>query len=159
MKWIFRLLRNLSILAAVALLAGCAAMGVGDSVRVRMSGAEEIPPVKSHASGSGTIRVEDDGSVSGSFKTQGVSVLAAHVHEGAADQNGPVVIPLQKTGDNEWAVPPGAKLTASQLMRYREGRLYVNFHSAQYKGGEIRAQIRASTGGRKSDNGNGGSGY
>ncbi len=149
MKWAYRLSRHLGILAAAAALAGCTAMG---GVDVRMSGAEEVPPVNTGASGSGSIRVADDGMVSGSFTTQGVAVLAAHIHEGAAGQNGPVVIPLQKTGDNEWAVPPNAKLTAAQLESYKAGRLYVNFHSAQHKGGEIRAQIKppASRFGRSS---------
>lgn len=147
MKSNFRLSKRSSMLVAAALLAGCAAMGVGDGMQVRMSGAEEVPPVNTNASGSGTIRVGEDGSVSGSFKTQGAAILAAHIHQGAAGQNGPVIIPLQKTGDNEWAVPPGAKLTEAQLQSYKGGRLYVNFHSAQYKGGEIRAQIRPSAGG------------
>ena len=144
MKWTYRLSKRSSMLVAVALLAGCAGMGTGDGVQVRLSGTEEVPPVTTSASGSGTIGVGEDRSVSGSFKTQGVAVLAAHIHEGAAGQNGPVIIPLQKTSDDEWAVPPGAKLTESQFQSYKAGRLYVNFHSAQYKGGEIRAQIRPS---------------
>ena len=100
MKWTYRLSKRSSLLVAVALLAGCAGMGTGDSVQVRLSGTEEVPPVTTSASGSGTIAVSEDRSVSGSFKTQGVAVLAAHIHEGAAGQNGPVIIPLQKTSDD-----------------------------------------------------------
>jgi hypothetical protein len=44
-------------------------------------------------------------------------------------------------------VPPGAKLTDAQYDAFKAGRLYVNFHSAQHKGGEIRAQVRPSGGG------------
>lgn len=143
MKWI----HGLSLFGAAVLLAGCATMGGGDTLQVRITGAEEVPPVNTSASGSGTTTVSEDRSVSGSFKTQGATFAAAHIHEGAAGANGPVIIPLQKTGDNEWAVPAGAKLTESQYSSYKAGRLYVNFHSAQYKGGEIRGQLRPGGGG------------
>ena len=143
MKWIPRWSRY-ALLAAM--LAGCSTMGGGD-VALRMTGAEEVPPVTTSASGTGSMRVADDGSVSGSFKTQGGPFTAAHIHEGATGQNGPVIIPLTKQGDNDWMVPANAKLTGAQLESYKAGRLYVNFHSAKFKGGEIRAQIRPSGGG------------
>ena len=145
MKWI----HNLSLFSAVVLLAGCAAMGGGDTVQVRMTGAAEVPPVTTSASGSGSITVGEDRSVSGSFKLQNAAqILVAHIHVGPADKTGPIIIPLQKTADNEWVVTPGAKLTESQYQSYKAGGLYVNFHSAQYKGGEIRGQLRpAGSGG------------
>ena len=61
-----------------------------------------------------------------------------------------MIIPLTKVNDTEWTVPAGAKLNASQMDSYRKGNLYVNFHSAQHKGGEIRAQINPTGGGRSS---------
>jgi len=147
MKWI----HSLSLFGAVVLLAGCATMGGGDAVQVRMTGAEEVPPVNTSASGTGSITVGEDRSVSGSFKLQNAAqIRVAHIHEGPAGKAGPVIIPLQKTADNEWAVPPGAKLTESRYQSYKAGGLYVNFHSAQYKGGEIRGQIRPGSGGSRS---------
>jgi hypothetical protein len=65
----------------------------------------------------------------------------AHIHEAPAGKNGPVIIPLEKKGDNEWAVPANAKLTDAQYKAYMAGDLYVNVHSDAHKGGEIRAQI------------------
>ena len=50
---------------------------------LKLSGDNEVPPVKTMASGSGTITVAADGSVSGSVKTTGVAGLAAHIHVGA----------------------------------------------------------------------------
>jgi hypothetical protein len=138
------------VLIAVA-LSGCAGMG-GGAIPVTMTGAQEVPPVKTSASGSGQITVNDDRSVSGSFKTQGATITVAHIHEGPAGQNGPVIIPLTRAGD-EWVVPAGAKLTDAQYEAFKAGRLYVNFHSAQHKGGEIRAQIRPSAGGSGSSGG------
>lgn len=132
----------------VLALTGCAAPG--HSIALRMTGAEEVPPVSTGASGTGSISVTDDRSVSGSFKTSGAAITAAHIHEGAAGQNGPVIVPLQKKGDNEWVVPGGARLTEAQYAAYKQGRLYVNFHSAKHKGGEIRAQIKPSGGAGRS---------
>jgi hypothetical protein len=145
MKW-SQLSSKAAYLVLAAALMGCAGMGGSGSVPVRMTGAEEVPPVATSASGTGQVTVNEDRSVSGSFKTQGGTFTAAHIHEGAAGQNGPVIIPLARAGD-EWIVPAGAKLTEPQHAAYKAGRLYVNFHSAQHKGGEIRAQIRPAAGG------------
>ena len=147
MKWTQLSSKASYVLVAIA-LAGCAGMGGGAGVhQLNLTGAEEVPPVNTPASGSGQLTVAADRSVAGSFTTRGSAMTAAHIHEGAAGQNGPVIIPLQKKSDTEWVVPPGAKLTDAQYEAYKAGRLYVNFHSAQHKGGEIRAQIRPSAGG------------
>ncbi|HYC45978.1 MAG TPA: CHRD domain-containing protein [Burkholderiales bacterium] len=147
MNWSRSIPKRAAVVFAAALLAGCAGMGGSDGVSLRLTGAEEVPPVSTSASGSGTVRVSDDGAVSGNFKTQGASFTAAHIHEGAKGANGPVIIPLQKVNDTEWTVPAGAKLTPAQMQSYKQGRLYVNFHSAKFKGGEIRAQIQPGGGG------------
>ncbi len=148
MKWTHSVSKLFYVLIALA-LAGCAGTGAGDdSITLRMTGAEEVPPVNTTASGTGTLRVAPDRTVSGSFKLQNAAqILVAHIHTGPAGKVGPIIIPLQKVADNEWVVPPGAKLTEEQYKLYQTGGLYVNFHSAQYKGGEIRAQIRSSAGG------------
>lgn len=108
---------------------------------LKLSGDNEVPPVKTMASGSGTITVAADGSVSGSVKTTGVAGLAAHIHVGATGKNGPVIIPLTKGAEGEWTVPPGAKLSEEQMKSYKAGDLYVNVHSDANKGGELRAQL------------------
>jgi hypothetical protein len=77
-----------------------------------------------------------------SFVTTGVDGVAAHIHVGSAGKNGPVIIPLTKTGDGVWSVPGGAKLTDAQYDSFKAGDLYVNVHSAKYKGGEIRGQLK-----------------
>lgn len=142
--------RITGMLTALLLVGACATPG-GEGIALRMTGAEEVPPVATDASGTGTVRVGADRTVRGSFTTRGGPFTAAHIHEGAAGQNGPVVIPLQKKSESEWVVPPGSTLTDSQYDAYKAGRLYVNFHSAKHKGGEIRAQIRpgAASGGSR----------
>jgi hypothetical protein len=115
----------------------------GEEIKVNLTGDQEVPPVKTSASGSGTITIGADKSVSGSVMTKGIEGTAAHIHEGAPEKNGPVIIPLTKGSDNAtWSVPAGAKLTDPQYENFKAGNLYVNVHSAAHKGGEIRAQLK-----------------
>jgi len=133
-----------AVLIAMALaLAGCQTMkGFFGGGKVTLSGSQEVPPVTTSASGSGSIKVADDRSVSGSVSTSGIAGIAAHIHMGAMGHNGPVIVPLKQGSDGTWSVPPGAKLTNAQYEAYKEGNLYVNVHSAAHKGGEIRAQLK-----------------
>ena len=129
-------------LISFVVLAGCASDSYQQSNRLSLTGAQQVPALTTSASGSGTITVGADKSVSGSITTSGVAATAAHIHEGAMGVNGPVIVPLTKTSDNVWSVPPGAKLTDAQYESYKAGKLYVNVHSAANKGGEIRAQLK-----------------
>ena len=129
----------LAILSVV--LAACATMSMNKDVKVTLSGANEVPPVTTSASGSGNITVAADKSVSGSISTSGVAGTAGHIHIGAAGKNGPVAVPLAKSGGSGWSVPAGAKLTDDQYESFKKGELYVNIHSAANKAGEIRGQL------------------
>ena len=134
----FTTFRALSRAALAALaLTGSAAFAAD----LKLSGANEVPPVSTAATGAGTITVADDGAVSGSVKTTGVAGTMAHIHVGAAGKNGPVIVTLTKGADGLWSVPAGAKLTPEQLKSYKAGELYVNVHSDAHKGGEVRAQL------------------
>lgn len=127
-----------AIVVALALASGIAA---ADS-KVTLSGTEEVPAVTTSATGTGTIAIKDDKSVTGSVTTKEVVGVAAHIHLAPAGKNGPPVITLTKKSDNEWSVPEGSKLTDEQYAAYKAGNLYVNVHSAANKGGEIRAQLK-----------------
>ncbi len=131
-----------AISAVTVLFLGYSGSVLSDEVKVTLSGAQEIPPVTTSASGTGTITVGADKSVSGSVTTSGVAVTAAHVHEAGPGKNGPIVFPLTKTSDTVWTVPAGVKLTDAQLESYKAGNLYFNIHSAANKSGEIRGQIK-----------------
>jgi hypothetical protein len=141
-------LATLAFAAAVA-VTGCADMqskmpdwmpGSG-AISVSLSGAEEVPPVKTEATGSGSFRVAEDGAITGSVTTKNVAGTAAHIHQGAKGKNGPVIVPLAKNGDT-YSVPAGRKLTEAQMKALKAGELYVNVHSNKYKGGEVRAQLQ-----------------
>jgi len=134
----------LSALCATAVisLAAYSAFAIGADAKVMLSGDQEVPPVKSAGSGSGTISVGADKSVSGSVTTTGVAGTMAHIHEAPPGKNGGVAVPLAKSGDNTWSVPAGAKLNDAQYKAFKAGNLYVNVHSAANPGGEIRGQIK-----------------
>lgn len=132
---------------AAAVAAGfalCANPGLAssDEIKVVLSGSQEIPPATTNATAVGVISVGADRSVRGSVTVAGISPTAAHIHEAPAGKNGPIVIPLTQAADNVWMVPEGAKFTEAQLESYRAGNLYYNVHSAAYKGGELRGQIK-----------------
>jgi hypothetical protein len=76
--------------------------------------------------------------------------VAAHIHPGARNVAGPVAVPL--------ATPPAATSTVSECITAAEGGaltpaelaaisaeprgFYVNVHTPQYPGGEIRGQLK-----------------
>jgi hypothetical protein len=126
---------------ATAVVSLAAYSGIAFGSDVKLSGDQEVPAVKTSASGNGKITVNPDMSVSGSVTTTGVAGTAAHIHMGAMGKNGGVAVPLTKSGDT-YSVPAGAKLTADQYKAYQAGELYVNVHSADNKGGEIRGQLK-----------------
>jgi hypothetical protein len=128
--------------AVTVLLAGYAGPVLSDEIKVTLSGDQEIPPVTTSGSGTGTITVGEDKSVSGKVTISGMTAMVAHIHEAPAGSNGPIIIPLTKTSDTVWVVPAGAKLTDAQYASYKAGNLYYNFHTEAHKSGEIRGQIK-----------------
>jgi len=139
---------TLVFLAAAALASGCTQMQhmmSGDSKSgesVTLSGSNEVPAVTSAASGSGTVTVNSDRTVTGRITVSGMTATAAHIHQGAPGANGPVIVPFVMQGDNTFVAKDGAKLTEDQYTAYKAGNTYVNVHSAKHPGGEIRAQLK-----------------
>ena len=137
-------------LASVALLTACST--APPSNKTVLTGEKEVPPVNTTASGLSDISVRsgacpgasatDCQLIVGTVQTTGVAATAAHIHQGAVGQNGPVIVTLVQTGTDVWGIPVGTTLTAEQYQAYLAGNLYVNVHSNANKGGEIRAQIR-----------------
>lgn len=127
-------------LAVSILFTGITAYAAG-AENLKLTGAQEVPPVSTSGTGTGSITVANDGSISGSVTTKGVAGTAAHIHTGARGVNGPVIITLTRTAEGVWSVPTGSRLNAEQLKAYRAGGLYVNVHTDANKGGEVRAQL------------------
>lgn len=129
-------------IAAVTGLTAVSGIAAAHDVKVKLSGAEEVPAVTTSATGGGTIKIGDDLSVSGSVKTEGIDGTAAHIHQAPVGQSGPPIITLTKGDGGVWNVPAGSKLTPEQFEAFKAGNLYVNVHSAAHKPGEIRGQLK-----------------
>jgi hypothetical protein len=133
---------SVSALVASAALMTLTGSALAVDMKLKLTGAEETPPVTTSASGTGTITIAADKSVSGTIKTMGIDGTVAHIHVGAPGQSGPPIITLHKDADGVWSVPAGSKLTDEQYASFKAGNLYVNVHSAEHKPGEIRAQLK-----------------
>ena len=108
-----------------------------------LTGAEEVPPNTSTATGTGTLVINPTTrAASGSITLSGMVATMAHIHLAAPGVNGPIIVPLTLTGGNVWSVPPNTVLTAEQLAAFKQGNLYYNAHSVLFPNGEIRGQIR-----------------
>jgi hypothetical protein len=138
--------------AAALIVAGCANTPKSASGVTALSGAAQVPPVTTTASGTTDISARPSRcpsvtsslncpTVHGMVNTSGVTATAAHIHQGAAGQNGPPIVTLVRTGPNSWQVPQGTTLTDAQYQAYWDGLLYVNVHSDANQGGELRAQL------------------
>src|SRR5271170_6819911 len=117
----FRVLRRLCDFAlGAALLVTAISPAYSADVSLKLSGAEEVPAVTTSATGTGTIVIKSDKSVTGSVKTVGIEGTMAHIHLAPAGKNGPPIISLVKTGDNVWSVPDGSTLTDEQFKSFQE---------------------------------------
>lgn len=118
-----------------------------------LTGAEEVPPVANQATGTamfdyidGLNRLAYSIQVKNPLTaTLPLTITAGHIHTGTFGTNGPVLFPLLTTPKVITTTPlslSGAvTLNAAQEAALKAGKLYVNFHSTTYPGGEIRSQI------------------
>jgi len=106
--------------------------------------ANEGPPVQSPANGAATVMVNTDTrELRWDVQVQNLSapMTASHFHGPATSaQNGPVVIPIAKAGDQS-PFKGSATLTPEQMADLLAGRWYVNIHTPNNPPGEIRGQV------------------
>lgn len=119
---------------------------VANSVQfdVTMSGNEEVPAVESDGSGSALLTVDlVSGAIEGELNIEGIDVGAAHIHEAFAGNNGPVLIGLEQdaTDPATYRVPASTTLDDDGINALLAAGLYVNAHTAENPGGELRGQI------------------
>jgi hypothetical protein len=158
-------------LLAVGLTAVVAISGAGvvsanapaTHFRAHLTGAQEVPPSGSEATGTLDLRLTDnDTKLRFRLRAEGVTrIVQSHIHIGAPGTNGPVVVfffaPTPNTADKavtgedfevrgvrtaaDFALPAGVTFAAF-LADLRSGNPYVNIHSPAHPGGEIRGQIK-----------------
>lgn len=129
------------ILAATCVALIALPMATAEELKIKLSGAMEIPPVSTTASGNAAISVNKDMTLSGTVMTSGIAATMAHIHQSKSGSNGPVIVTLTRINDNVWTVPDGTKLKEGEYRAYLAGELYLNVHSEQYKEGELRGQL------------------
>jgi glucose/arabinose dehydrogenase len=134
----------------------------GDRFGAVLTGREEVPPVETQARALASFQLNPDGTLSFELRATGPieNVTQAHIHLGAYQQNGPVVLFLYGpsapqsfvAGDlisrgtasdaDVIARPPGFTPSISNLVeRMRQGRAYANLHTTAHPAGEVRGQI------------------
>ncbi|OZC03873.1 CHRD domain-containing protein [Rubricoccus marinus] len=141
--------RSLLVLLLVAILAPAA---TGQRLfRAELTGAQEVPPVTTTASGLATAVL--DGStliLRGQFaglESDYNATVGSHIHRAPVGANGSVVFPLSPSLDRDlrggqWYGPENRfSLTTDQIQALRDGLYYVNVHSVANAGGEIRGQL------------------
>jgi subtilisin family serine protease len=112
-----------------------------------LSGAGEVPPVATSATGSANLTIDfNTGAISGSVVFSGLSSNAtqSQIHSGVSGVNGPVIVSLvggAGATSGTWVIPDGTFLTTSQFTQLVANGLYIDVHSVSHSGGEIRGQI------------------
>lgn len=132
--------------------------------KAHATGAEEVPENASRGQGQAVFRLSRDGTelhyrlIVANIE----NVTMAHIHLAPAGVNGPVVVWLYPSGPPPQPIPgrsagvlADGTITAAQLVgplsgqsldellaALRSGGGYVNIHTQQFPGGEIRGQIR-----------------
>lgn len=126
-----------------------------------MTGANEVPPVNSMASGTTTLVnnqtfIDYDVSVSDLY-----NATSAHIHQGKAGENGPIVVTLYETADPFPGLfggysgnitssilegPLKGKQLSDLVELMNNGQAYVNVHTIKNKDGEIRDQVTPASG-------------
>ena len=160
----------LVVAASVALAAGAAtlstttaASGHAGALTAHLSGAEEVPPVDTQATGQAIFRLSADGSELHYrlIVANIVDVTQSHIHLAPAGANGAVVAFLYPPGPPAQLLPgrtdgvlqtgtitaanligPLAGATLADLVdELRSGNAYVNVHTTANPAGHIRGQI------------------
>lgn len=127
----------------------------------QLSGDNEVPAIASDGSGYASVTLsEDESSLDYRLYVSGLDdIVQAHIHIGAAGENGPVVAFLFGPADPPVAMvegllaegtiteadlvaAPGYDATMAQLVEMiRSGDAYVNVHTTANPNGEIRGQL------------------
>src|ERR1019366_8972013 len=141
----------------LTLLPGSAAASVAAPARVftaALSGASEVPPVTTAATGAAQVVISADGlSINYQVTYSGLSgaLVAAHINTGATGSTGGAIFPLVAGSSPLVGTLTAADFTASgsittydqAVAAIRAGSTYVSLDTGANPGGELRAQLTA----------------
>ncbi|NHC14132.1 PQQ-dependent sugar dehydrogenase [Motilibacter deserti] len=138
----------------------------GSTFKADLSGSREVPVNSSAATGEATFVLLSDGSLKYRLELANITnARMAHIHLGGPGQNGPIAVNLfnnpagvtvgAETKVAEGRITPADVIArapgfdgsmAELLRRLKQGRAYVNVHTAALPAGEIRGQLSAVNG-------------
>lgn len=150
--------RSLAVLAALAAVCALGAVGVAlgvassdsSTLLATLSGANEIDQATfrkgaGDPDGAGGSTFTFDGDLCFGITVKNLDApVAAHIHRGNGNENGPVVVPLSAPGAGD----PGASGScvsvdgslAAAIMA-NPAKYYVNVHTSAFPGGAVRGQL------------------
>jgi len=115
-----------------------------------LKGQNEVPPVASVARGIGILALNPDTrQFSGFVKADGFGsvVTSVVIRFGDSVTNGPGIVDLVNSGNGIWSVPVlnNPVVSAAVVTAFNNDALYVNIHTQDNPGGELRGQIMKSS--------------
>jgi CHRD domain len=155
---------NITIGTMIAVFAGLTLSSYGltssvfaqgpPTIKVNLTGSEEVPPVQTEATGIAEFIPMGMDSIAYSVNATNIEgATAGHIHLGAKGENGPIVVTLFKYDTPMNEVSENGTITADKLEGPMAGKqisdlatagangtLYVNVHTEQNPNGEIRGQ-------------------
>ncbi len=145
----FKLASYLGLIATVAFVArpvdARAKPMVINTFNVLLNSGMEVPPSGTNGQGSATVTLDTVTgavSVSGTYTNMSSNVILAHIHGPApVGQNAGIIVTLAHTGGTSGSFSGAGVLTAGQVTAELNGLHYLNVHTSNFGGGEIRGQI------------------
>lgn len=156
-------MRRLAIVVAAAAVAAVLALGTGlasghghggsqdKNLFAVLRGANEISPTTGHRGagdpdgrGGATITIDGTSVCWGITVTNLSQPVAAHIHKGKRNQNGPIVVPLSAPTTGNPGASSGCATTTAELaqdIQRHPKRYYVNVHTMDFPGGAARGQL------------------
>jgi hypothetical protein len=117
---------------------------------ISLDGIQENPPVATSGRGTCVLTLstnETQVTISCSYSGLSSNVVGGHIHDnGPVGVNGPVRFNFNLTGGPSGSFGPMTfNTTPAQVADLRAKRWYVNIHTSNFTGGEIRGQVKIAT--------------
>ena len=133
--------------AAIFLTLLLSVAGRAETFFANLQGAQEVPPVATSATGYARVSVNPTTlaySYTVVFTGLSSNQTLGHIHAGATGGIGTTaspVITFTVVGGTSGTITGSGTMTAQNLVDIRAHRAYVNIHSANFGGGEVRGQL------------------
>jgi hypothetical protein len=118
--------------------------GQTEILTARIQGAQQVPPTGSAGLGSATALLDKTTGmvyVTGNFSGLVAAANAAHIHTGAPNTSGGVIINFSFSAATSGTLHVASAISAGDQATMINGNTYANIHTGTYPGGEIRGQF------------------